>query len=103
MSLKIKYHPKLLKIFTEEELNILMQECDYSVNKKSYIHILHIYRDIIHAEIFTDCEAEQEDVALILRLDDYEHDKSALLSKDEFWQIYMKSKNKELECITVQH
>jgi len=60
-----KYHPKLLKIFSTDELDLLAQDACYSLDKDEQINVLIVNTDKIMVEIFTDCETKGEDHALI--------------------------------------
>lgn len=97
----IFYHPKLLKIFTKEELDCLEKEGMNSIDKNGYINNMLISRDKIMVEIFTDCEAEKEETAIILLLDDRGYKYPNRLTKDEFWKVYLDSKVVKMNCIVV--
>ena len=86
-----KYHPKLLKIFSTDELDLLAQDTCYSLDKDGQINVLIVNTDKIIVEIFTDCEAKDENHALIALLDDCGHDYPNRLTKDEFWEVFQSS------------
>ena len=88
---KNKYHPKLLKIFSTYELNLLAQDACYSLDKDEQINVLIVNTDKIIVEIFTDCEAKDEDPALITLLDNCGYDYPNRLTKDEFWEVFKSS------------
>lgn len=86
-----KYHPKLLKIFSTNELDLLAQDACYSLDKDGQINVLIVNTDKIIVEIFTDCEAKDEDHALITLLDGCSYDYPNKLTKDEFWKVFQSS------------
>lgn len=86
-----KYHPKLLKIFLTDELDLLAQDACYSLDKDEQINVLIVNTDKIIVEIFTDCEAKEENPALITLLDNCGYDYPNKLTKDEFWKVFQSS------------
>ena len=91
--IKLIYHPKLLKIFTKEELDLIIKDAEYSVNKDYQINVILVVTDKIIAEIYTDMDAKQLDHALIenfLSYDEYK-DLPAMLTKEQFWEAFQKS------------
>lgn len=86
-----KYHPKLLKIFSAEELDLLVQDACYSLDKDEQINVLIVNTDKIIVEIFTDCETKGEDYTLITLLDNCGYDYPNILTKDEFWEVFKSS------------
>lgn len=51
-----RYHPKLLKIFTHEQLELLADHSICNVDKNNLIHVLYSNMDFGHYEIYCDCE-----------------------------------------------
>lgn len=93
-----KYHPKMLAIFTQEELDCLEKESDYSINKDGYIDVMIVNTDKIMVEIFIDCEAKKKEYAIIALLDDCGYNYPNQLTKDEFWKVYLDSKVAKIHC-----
>ncbi len=63
-----KYHPKLLKTFTKEELDSIM-DCgilgNWRMDDDGYIDKISLSSGIMAVEIFTDCEATDKEHALM--------------------------------------
>ena len=98
---EINYHPKMLKIFTKEELDCLEKEADYSVNEDGFINVMLVNTDKIMVEIFIDCEAKDEECALISLLDNCGYAYPKRLTKDEFWKVYLESNAIKMNCIVI--
>jgi len=96
--IKLKYHPKLLKLFTKAELDILIKDAEYSIDKDYQINVIVVVTDKIIAEIYTDIDAKQLDYALIenfLSYGEYK-DLPVMITKDQFWEVFLKSKPEKI-------
>lgn len=63
----------------------------YSLDKDGQINVLIVNTDKIIVEIFTDCEAKDEDHALITLLNGCGYDYPNRLTKDEFCEVFKSS------------
>ena len=87
------YHPKLLKIFSQDELDLLIAGACYSLDRYGQIDVIIVNTDKIIVEIYTDCEAKEYDHALITLLEDCGNQYPESLSKEKFWEIFIHSSN----------
>jgi hypothetical protein len=89
----MRYHPNLLKVFTQDELDQMIEKADYSLDKNGFVNIMLVRTTKIFVEIFVDCEAEEIGPALIGVLDSNtdEIKYPPKLSKEIFWIIYSQS------------
>lgn len=96
----IKFHPDLLKVFSEEELLRMQSHSLCSIDEEGRIKVMLVYTDEIFAEIFVDCEAKKVGHALIHDLD-RDDGLSPRLSKERFWEIYERSTPKRFTMLSV--
>jgi hypothetical protein len=89
------YHTKLLELFTEDELDRLVDE---SMFDGKNIDVIFISRDTIMAEIFVDYK---DNIAKIAVLEDYGLGYNTILSKNEFFKIYNASKDNPTKILEV--
>ena len=91
-----KYHPKLLKIFTTEELDRMIKISSFSTDKSGLVNVIVVMARSMMVEIFTDCEAKDKDHALLIDLwhGDY-------LSKELFWGLFEAAIPQKVINITV--
>ena len=96
--IKLKYHPKLLKIFTKAELDLLMKDAEYSIDKDYQVNVIVVVTDKIIAEIYTDMDAKKLDHALIENFLSYGEYRNlpGMLTKDQFWEVFLKSKPEDI-------
>ncbi len=97
--MKYKYHKKLLKVFSEEELDQLMKSGIHSIDKDGFVNVIVVMTDKIDAEILTDCEAKHEDKALIINANQY--DEEYFMTKEKFWNLFKSSKPESYETIVL--
>lgn len=95
-----QYHPKLLKIFTYEQLELLSEHSHCYVDKDELIHILYSNMDFGHYEIYCDCEAKQLDNAVIYVQFNTTWE-GENIGIEDFWELFMKSNPKECKCICI--
>ncbi|OHD86424.1 MAG: hypothetical protein A2W82_04850 [Sulfurimonas sp. RIFCSPLOWO2_12_36_12] len=92
---KIKYHPKILKLFAKDELDTLAEKAFHSVDDDGFVNIIVVCTDKISVEIFV----SSEEHALIERLDSEKVPNR--LTKEEFWDIFSRSKAQEIRCVVI--
>lgn len=98
MNEEIKFHPNMLKVFSQKELLLMEKMSSYSRDKDGYINVMLVRTDKVFVEIFVDCEAENIGHALISNL--LCDDLPTRLSKEEFWEIYSNSQAREVaDCV----
>lgn len=98
MSEEIKFHPNMLKVFSQKELLLMEKTSSYSRDKDGYINVMLVRTDKVFVEIFVDCEAENVGHALISNLQG--DNLPPRLSKEQFWEIYCNSKAREVaNCV----
>jgi len=98
MSEEIKFHPNMLKVFSQEELLLMEKTSSNSRDKDGYIDVMLVRTDKVFVEIFVDCEAEHIGHALINNLQG--DNLPTRLSKEQFWEIYSNSKAREVaDCV----
>ncbi len=85
-----EYHHKILRVFSKEELELLMKNSVYSFDIEGLINVIVVLTNKLDAEIFTDCEAKEKEEALIVNLN--QDAAKYYLSKKEFWEIFITSK-----------
>lgn len=85
---ELHYHPKLLNLFTKEELNKIIACSTYSVNEEGFVNVIIVFTDKVTAEIYTDCEAQYLDAALIDNLDTQTSELPIRLSKEKFLEVF---------------
>ncbi len=94
------YHPCLLKIFSQEQLDKLSEHSICNINKDDQIYVLFSLMDFGSFEIYYDGEAEKLKSPIIyVKFDETE--KGTRLNSEEFWELYIKSKPNDCECIRV--
>lgn len=97
-----QYHPKLLKIFTYEQLELLAEHSDCCIDKDDQIYILFSNMDFGYYEIHCDCEAEKLDHANIyVFIDSIDEGKNIKI--EEFWELYVQSKPRGCVSICIAH
>ncbi len=91
--INLKYHPKLLKIFTKTELALIIKNADFSYDDDNLVDVIVIHTNKIIAEIYTDLSAEKLDHALILNLKSKEEYKDLpdMLTKEQLMDAYINS------------
>jgi len=92
------YHPKLLKILTREQLDILVNHSFCNSDREDQIHILYSGMDFGSFEIYCDCDAEKLECAIIY-VQFQKTQEEARLNGNEFWELYTKSKPQE--CVQI--
>jgi hypothetical protein len=93
----MNYHPNLLKVFTQSELDLMIQKADYSLDKDGFVNVMLVRTSKIFVEIFVDCEAQEVGHALIALLysDDKENSYPSILSKEFFWKVFCEAEQIE--------
>ena len=95
------YHPKLLNLFTLEELSLIMKDSAYSINEENQVSVIVVLSTKIDVEIYTDCEAKNSETALISLLDNRGYDYPNEISKEIFLKAFYESESIELACLSV--
>ena len=102
----IKYHPNMFKIFTEKELDLL-QKCAASfIDEDGYIGLMYLCIDkITCVEIYTGSIGGGEEVIIedLEAFAEYDHDYPIYLTKNEFWDLFINSKQTEMQCVAVDN
>jgi hypothetical protein len=95
-----QYHPKLLKIFTQDQLDILADHSFCCVDEKDRICILYSNMDFGNFEIDCGPDEENNDDARIYVLFSTTWE-GENIGTEEFWELYTKSKPQECESIYI--
>jgi hypothetical protein len=95
------YHSKLLKIFTTQQLDQLMEHSIGSMDDEDRVIVIFSFMDFGCFEIYCDCDAEYLDCAIISVCDDENEDESGRMNSDDFWAKYTKNNPEDSECINV--
>jgi len=96
------YHPKLLNLFTQAELNLLIQDSIYSLDKSDRVDVIVSLNTKIDVEIYIDCKAENSDIALISLLDDKGYSYPKVITKEIFLKVFNESEVVKTTCLTVE-
>lgn len=91
-----QYHPKLLKIFTSDQLDIMADHSMCSLNKEEQIYVLFSLMDFGSFEIYCDSE---DDVIIYVNFD--KTSDGTRMNNEEFWGLYTKSKPQECVSISI--
>jgi len=86
----MKYYANLLKVFSQNELDDMIQKADYSLDENGFVSVMLVRTKKIFVEIYVDCEAEDIGHALISLLysSDMENSYPSSLSKELFWRVF---------------
>lgn len=95
-----QYHPKLLKIFTYEQLELLATHSHCNRDADGLVHILFCNMGFGHYEIYCDCEAKKFDHAVIYVQFNTTWE-GVNIGSDEFWELYVKSSPQKCESICI--
>ena len=96
------YHPKILKLFNEYELEDIMKDSIYSLDKSKRVDVIVSLNTKIDVEIYTDCEAKSNDKALISILDDRGYNYPKVITKEIFIKAFYESMSIKVTCITAE-
>jgi len=99
--MEVVYHPKLLNLFTKDELHSIMENSVYSVDKSKRVDVIVSLNTKIDVEIYCDCEATQSDVALISLLDDKGYSYPEKITKELFLKAFYSSQPTQVTCMSI--
>ena len=99
---ELHYHPKLLNLFSKEELDKIIACSTFSVNEEGFVDVIIVFTDKVTAEIYTDCEAQNLDIALIDNLGIPISELPIKLSKEKFLEVFSTATYGPPNCVWVE-
>ncbi len=84
----VKYHPKLLELFSPDQLQKLLQNSSYKIDKYGYLQSIFVWTDRLVARVECNYRAGYD-----VRIRDLDRNQTEEnIHQDDFWQRYINGK-----------